>query len=114
MGLVGAVNPDFGQVEVDPAVVNLTAFETFYEEKRPFFTEGGQVFLRFGRSGASDYTTYLLPGAAALLLASHRARAAGSGPARRLVDAPAATAILGAAKLVGRTRSVGTSACWRR
>lgn len=31
------INPDFGQVEVDPAVINLTAFETFYEEKRPFF-----------------------------------------------------------------------------
>ena len=52
--LVGAFNPDFGQVEVDPAVVNLTAFETFFEEKRPFFTEGSQVFLRFGRSGSSD------------------------------------------------------------
>ncbi len=55
------VNPDFGQVEVDPAVVNLTAFETFYEEKRPFFTEGSQVFLRFGRSGASEYTTFFYP-----------------------------------------------------
>ena len=61
MTLVGAVNPDFGQVEVDPAVVNLTAFETFFEEKRPFFTEGSQVFLRFGRSGAIDYTTYFYP-----------------------------------------------------
>ena len=61
MALVGAVNPDFGQVEVDPAVVNLTAFETFFEEKRPFFTEGSQVFLRFGRSGASEYTTYFYP-----------------------------------------------------
>jgi hypothetical protein len=61
MALVGAINPDFGQVEVDPAVVNLTAFETFYEEKRPFFTEGSQVFLRFGRSGASEYTTHYYP-----------------------------------------------------
>jgi len=33
------VNPDFGQVEADPSVVNLTAYETFYEEKRPFFLE---------------------------------------------------------------------------
>jgi len=41
--------------------VNLTAFETFFEEKRPFFTEGSQVFLRFGRSGASEYTTYFYP-----------------------------------------------------
>lgn len=40
-------NPDFGQVEADPAVVNLTAFETFFPEKRPFFVEGGNLF-RFG------------------------------------------------------------------
>lgn len=40
-------NPDFGQVEVDPAVINLTAFETRYQEKRPFFVEGSDLF-RFG------------------------------------------------------------------
>ena len=34
------INPDFGQVEADPAVLNLSAYETFYEEKRPFFLEG--------------------------------------------------------------------------
>jgi hypothetical protein len=38
------VNPDFGQVEADPAVVNLTAFETFFSEKRPFFVEGVNLF----------------------------------------------------------------------
>jgi hypothetical protein len=38
------VNPDFGQVEADPSVMNLTAFETFYEEKRPFFLEGQHIF----------------------------------------------------------------------
>lgn len=38
------VNPDFGQVESDPSVMNLTAFETFYEEKRPFFLEGSNIF----------------------------------------------------------------------
>lgn len=37
-------NPDFGQVEADPAVVNLTAFESFFPEKRPFFVEGGNLF----------------------------------------------------------------------
>ncbi|MBI4410032.1 MAG: hypothetical protein HY561_10015, partial [Gemmatimonadetes bacterium] len=46
--LTGTINPDFGQVEVDPAVVNLTAFETFFPEKRPFFIEGAEVF-RFGQ-----------------------------------------------------------------
>ncbi len=38
------VNPDFGQVESDPSVMNLTAFETFYEEKRPFFLKGKNIF----------------------------------------------------------------------
>jgi hypothetical protein len=104
MSLVGAVNPDFGQVEVDPAVVNLTAFETFFEEKRPFFTEGSQVFLRFGRSGAADYTTYFYP--EPLLFYSRRIGRAPQGSAKGdFVDAPQSTTILGAAKLVGRTKS---------
>ncbi len=38
------INPDFGQVEADPSVMNLTAFETFFEEKRPFFLEGKSIF----------------------------------------------------------------------
>jgi hypothetical protein len=42
--LNATINPDFGQVEADPAVVNLSAFETFYPEKRPFFNEGIDVF----------------------------------------------------------------------
>ena len=74
------INPDFGQVEADPSVLNLTAFETFYEEKRPFFSEGSDFFRqrinlfnsrRIGRapsyhlpdegdiSGLSNYTTIL-------------------------------------------------------
>jgi catechol 2,3-dioxygenase-like lactoylglutathione lyase family enzyme len=48
--LSATINPDFGQVEVDPAVVNLSAFETFFPEKRPFFVEGSDVF-RFGPEG---------------------------------------------------------------
>ncbi len=42
--LDATVNPDFGQVEADPAVVNLTAFETFFPEKRPFFVEGTGLY----------------------------------------------------------------------
>jgi len=42
--LEGTVNPDFGQVESDPAVLNLTAFETFFDEKRPFFIDETDVF----------------------------------------------------------------------
>jgi hypothetical protein len=101
MALVGAVNPDFGQVEVDPAVVNLTAFETFFEEKRPFFTEGSQVFLRFGRSGASEYTTFFYP-EPQLFYSRRIGRAPQGSAAGAFVDVPASTTILGAAKLVGR------------
>jgi hypothetical protein len=46
------VNPDFGQVEVDPAQINLSAAETYYSERRPFFIEGANVF-RFGRGGSN-------------------------------------------------------------
>jgi hypothetical protein len=38
------INPDFGQIEADPSVMNLTALETFYDEKRPFFLEGKHIF----------------------------------------------------------------------
>jgi hypothetical protein len=47
--LTATINPDFGQVEADPAEVNLTAFETFFEERRPFFLEGTDIF-GFGRT----------------------------------------------------------------
>src|SRR4029079_5659366 len=40
----GTINPDFGQVEADPSVVNLTAFETFFSERRPFFVEGTGLY----------------------------------------------------------------------
>ncbi|HTM20372.1 MAG TPA: DUF5916 domain-containing protein, partial [Kofleriaceae bacterium] len=45
----GTINPDFGQVEADPSEVNLTAQETFFAEKRPFFVDGAEIF-RFGLS----------------------------------------------------------------
>lgn len=51
--LDATINPDFGQVEVDPAEVNLTQFETYYSEKRPFFIEGANIF-RFGIGGATN------------------------------------------------------------
>lgn len=51
------VNPDFGQVEADPEVLNLTTFETFYPEKRPFFIEGTQI-LRFSGFGGDDGLFY--------------------------------------------------------
>ena len=50
--LSATVNPDFGQVEVDPAVINISDLETYYTEKRPFFVEGADIF-RFGYGGAN-------------------------------------------------------------
>lgn len=47
--LTATINPDFGQVEADPAVINLTAFETYFEEQRPFFLEGNEIF-QFGNT----------------------------------------------------------------
>ncbi len=52
-----SVNPDFGQVEVDPAVINITDQETYYEEKRPFFVEGASIF-EFGRGGPNVYRMF--------------------------------------------------------
>ena len=39
-----SINPDFGQVEADPSEVNLTAFETYFSERRPFFVEGKNIY----------------------------------------------------------------------
>ncbi|MFK7849102.1 MAG: DUF5916 domain-containing protein [Rhodothermales bacterium] len=55
--LDATVNPDFGQVEADPAVLNLTVFENILDERRPFFVEGFQIFdYRFGFRDALLYT----------------------------------------------------------
>ncbi len=100
--LNATVNPDFGQVEVDPAVVNLSVFETFFPEKRPFFVEGADVF-RFGGIRASN--SFGVPD----IFFSRRI---GREPQRNLagdgvnfLDAPTETSIRAAAKLSGRTRS---------
>jgi len=71
------LNPDFGQVEADPAVLNLTAFETFFPERRPFFLEGASIF---------DYTF-----------------APGDGPLFYTRRVGALGRIVGAGKLTGRT-----------
>jgi hypothetical protein len=101
--LNATINPDFGQVEVDPAVVNLTQFETFFEERRPFFVEGARVFGNFGRSGASSYTAFFFP--EPTLFYSRRVGRTPQGKVNATyADVPTSTTILGAAKLVGRTR----------
>ena len=102
MTLDATVNPDFGQVEVDPAVVNLTAFETFYDEKRPFFIEGSQAFDRFGRNGASGYMGFNRTNPT-LFYSRRIGRTPQGAAAGEYVDRPSATTILGAAKLTGKT-----------
>ena len=95
--------PDFGQVEVDPAVVNLSDVETFFPERRPFFIEGSEIFNQFGRGGARGNWSFNWPGAD--LLYSRRIGRApqGSIPDHDYLDAPPAADIIGAAKLTGRS-----------
>ncbi len=102
--LNAAINPDFGQVEVDPAVVNLSAFETFYEEKRPFFIEGSQIFGNFGRSGSNSFWGF--NSADPTIFYSRRIGRAPQGSIDApYIDQPTATTILGAAKMTGKTSS---------
>jgi hypothetical protein len=95
--LDATVNPDFGQVEADPAQLNLTAFETFLAEQRPFFLEGTGIFSFNGDASRMFYSRRIgrAPQLSGLV----------SDPN---ADIPATTPILGAAKLTGRLAS-GTS-----
>ena len=102
--LDATVNPDFGQVEVDPAVVNLTDYETFFPEKRPFFVEGAQIFDNFGRNGANNYYGFLRS-EPDLFYSRRIGRAPQGEPAAAFVEAPRATTILGALKFSGKTAS---------
>jgi len=99
LNLDATIIPDFGQVEVDPAVVNLTAFETFYPEKRPFFIEGANI-MRFGQGGSNNNWNFnfQLPN----LFYSRRIGGSPHGYAGGdYVDMPNETRILGAGKLSG-------------
>lgn len=95
------INPDFGQVEADPSEVNLTVFETKFDERRPFFIEGKNILsldiLDGGGPLASDNLFY--------------SRRIGKKPSyypdledNEYIKWPASTSILGAAKLTGKTR----------
>ena len=92
------VNPDFGQVEADPSEVNLTAFETFFEEQRPFFIEGKNIFDY--SLGMADRNNLFY------------SRRIGRRPQHypnmvegEYTDIPQATKILGAAKITGKTKN---------
>jgi len=99
--LDATVNPDFGQVEADPAVLNLTTFETFYPERRPFFIEGTQI-LRF--------TTFGGEFGSGMFYSRRIGRAISSQevilpPGGRIEGLPQSATILGAAKLNGKTNA---------
>ena len=101
------INPDFGQVEADPSQVNLTAYETFFNEKRPFFIEGSNI-ISFGLGiGDGDVGNDNL----------FYSRRIGRKPQGSTYDyygtndetegyslSPDRTSILGAAKLTGKTQ----------
>jgi hypothetical protein len=92
--LDAAINPDFGQVEADQTILNLSTYETWYPEKRPFFVEGNKIFETY-------YTLFY----------SRRVGAAPStwfDEADYYIDRPTATTILGATKISGKTAG-GTS-----
>jgi hypothetical protein len=96
------INPDFGQVEADPSEVNLTAYETFFEEKRPFFIEGKNITnfgLGIGDGGIGNDNLFY-------------SRRIGRPPQGYpdlhegwYADVPTNTSILGAAKLTGKTKN---------
>lgn len=102
MTLDATINPDFGQVEVDPAVVNLSAYETFFPERRPFFIEGSSIF-NFGdmrsQNQSNGYNLFYTR------RIGHEPQRGIGGPDIAFVDAPSQTRIDGAAKLTGRTGS---------
>lgn len=97
--LTAAFNPDFGQVEADPAVVNLSAQETFYPEKRPFFTEGSDAF-RF-RITASPWSSEQFFYTRRIGRAPQLSPTDRGGYASQVGE----TTILGAAKVQGKTPS---------
>ncbi len=100
--LNATLNPDFGQVEVDPAVINLSDYETYFPEKRPFFIEGSSVFGNFGEGGASN--TFGFNWSSPSFFYSRRIGRlpAGSLPGHAFSDMPEGTRILGAAKVIGK------------
>ncbi|HMA43670.1 MAG TPA: DUF5916 domain-containing protein [Gemmatimonadales bacterium] len=98
--LDGTVNPDFGQVEADPSVLNLSAFETFFGEKRPFFIEGaGLLSFNVNCNAVNDC------GRENLFYSRRIGRSPQLSDLYGDVTSATATTILGAAKVTGRTPS---------
>ncbi len=114
--LTATVNPDFGQVEADPSTINLTAYETYFEERRPFFLEGSDIFY-FGNT--RTYNSFGNPvtfysrriGRAPTGNISMANNYSGGGyfnsdsAQSRYQDIPDQTSIAAAAKISGKTKS---------
>ncbi len=94
--LDATVNPDFGQVEADPAVLNLSAFETFFQERRPFFVAGTGIF------GFTVDCSQVNCSGERLFYSRRIGRAPQLGGLYGGASSPTATTILGAGKLTGR------------
>ena len=100
--LNATINPDFGQVEVDPAVVNLSDVESYFDEKRPFFLEGASIF-EFGYGGASNHWSFNWSSPTFFYSRRIGRNPQGTGNLDYdYIDAPEGTKILGAAKLSGK------------
>jgi hypothetical protein len=87
------LNPDFGQVEADPSNLNLTAFETYYEEKRPYFMEGSNIFDYSIDDNQLFYSRRI----------GHKPLYEPPVNEGEYLDLPDNTSILGAVKLTGKT-----------
>jgi hypothetical protein len=94
--LDATINPDFGQVEADPGVLNLTAFETFFPEKRPFFVAGRGLFEMAVNCNIVNC------GGDGLFYSRRIGRAPALAETYGDTTSPAFTRILGAGKLTGR------------
>ncbi len=100
--LNATINPDFGQVELDPSVVNLTQYETIFQEKRPFFIEGSN-FFDFGYGGANNNVGFNWSNPTYFY--SRRIGRPPQGALQQSTDyaeIPDVTRILGAGKLTGK------------
>jgi len=96
------INPDFGQVEADPSEVNLTSFETFFQEKRPFFIEGKNILSFPLMFGDGDLASENLFYSRRIGRRPHYSPEPNDG---EYLKAPEFTSILGAAKITGKTKT---------
>ncbi|HET8649702.1 MAG TPA: DUF5916 domain-containing protein [Gemmatimonadales bacterium] len=100
--LDATINPDFGQVEVDPAVVNLSDQETVFDEKRPFFVEGSDLF-NFGQ--LHTFNSFGTPSTFFSRRIGRPPQGQINDPNAQFTDVPGQTTIAAAAKVTGKLSS---------